>query len=216
MKKWSAGWGEQEETPGPASVFALGRYWTDAPTSYRPGGNLNSNTLEIQNIKLRGLQVCVMVAPLSKLAKDSKSNGRFGLEIQPRTSGYQAEVRIFWSSINRTENKDSTGKARRDLNMVIHKCPQEPRIANSFTLLHLHFGWSQKGPIFLLFLPFCVCLKVPPAVHSSIPTLLDTKMISRKTVKSNNESTAITSCQYPNRKCLCKKNVVGGGGRGSN
>lgn len=94
--------------------------------------------------------------------------------------------------------------------MVIHKCPQEPRIASLFTLLHLHFGWSQKGPIFLLFLPFCICLKVPPAVHTSIPTFLD-MMISRKTVKSSNENTAIISCQYPNRKRLCKKNNVGRG-----
>lgn len=43
----------------------------------------------------------------------------------------------------------------------------------SFTLLHFHFGGPQKGPVFLLFLPFCICLEVPPAVHASVPTLLD-------------------------------------------
>lgn len=76
--------------------------------------------------------------------------------------------------------------------MVIHKCPQEPRIASLFTLLHLHFGWSQKGPIFLLFLPFCICLEVPPAVHASVPTLLDTKMMSRKT-----RATMTTQLSFP-------------------
>ena len=42
----------------------------------------------------------------------------------------------------------------------------------SLMLLHLYFWWSQEGPVFLLFLSFCVCLEVSPAVHAAISTLL--------------------------------------------
>ena len=42
----------------------------------------------------------------------------------------------------------------------------------SLTLLHFYFRWSQEGPVFLLFLSFCICLEVSPAVHATISTLL--------------------------------------------
>ena len=49
-------------------------------------------------------------------------------------------------------------------------CGRDPW--RSLTLLHLYFRWSQEGPVFLLFLSFCVCLEVSPAVHAAISTLL--------------------------------------------
>lgn len=42
----------------------------------------------------------------------------------------------------------------------------------SLALLHFHFWWSQEGPIFLFFLPLCICLEVSPAVHPTISTFL--------------------------------------------
>ena len=49
-------------------------------------------------------------------------------------------------------------------------CGRDPW--RSLTLLHLDCWWSQEDLVSLLFLSFCICLEVLPAVHATILTLL--------------------------------------------
>lgn len=62
----------------------------------------------------------------------------------------------------------------------------------SFTLLHFYFGRSQEGPVFLFFLPLCICLKISPAVYTTIPTFLGTTGRKWRVNKCKSQSTGST------------------------